>query len=263
MTTSIGNGALVLNKDNPYYKTTLDSNKVTVLMYHHILEEKDIDGTWEDNSAVLSLEAFTKEMAYLYENNYNVLTLEAFNNYVNLDETVPEKSVLITFDDGYKSDFVYAYDVLKAYDFHATVFLITSQINQVYEETFDPDKLQFVSMKELEDCQDVFSYGDHTYDLHRIDSTIHKAYMLIKDYDEIDADFKKSSEMIADLIDPETKAFAYPYGVYNYLSMKALNDNDYKLAFLTINGQVTTQVKPYYIPRYGISSQEDFDCLFK
>lgn len=243
--------------------TKKDSDNVTVLMYHHILPDKYMIGAWENNSSVLSLETFEEQMRFLHDNDYNILSLEEFNNYLYDNKPVPNNSILITFDDGYKSTFEYAYPVLKNYNFNATVFLITSAIKEYYEKDFNHEKLQFGSIKEIEDCNDIFTYGDHTYQLHKTDYETSKPIILTKTYEDINYDIKVSSAIMSKYIDEDTKAFAYPYGTYNSTSQKILEEYKYKLVFLTNNGQVSKNTNPYSIPRYGISSNEDFYNLFK
>lgn len=246
-----------------YANTKLQPNKVTVLMYHHVIPQEYIKGVMENNNAVLSLEIFEEQMKYLHENDYNIITLKELQEYIYNDKIIPDNSILITFDDGYKSNFTYVYPVLKGYNFKGTIFLITSAIQETYEETFVQEKLQFASIKELKECSDVFTYGDHTYKFHKKDTETNKAFMVLKSEEDIRADIKASSLIMSKYIDEDTKAFAYPYGAYTKTSQQVLQDNDYKLVFLTRKGQVNKKSNPYYIPRYGISSREDFNQLFK
>ncbi|WP_273323456.1 polysaccharide deacetylase family protein [Vallitalea guaymasensis] len=236
-------------------------NNVIVLMYHHILPKKDMVGPWKNNSAVLALEDFQKQMMYLYDNGYTILTLKDFKDYIYENKPIPSNSVLITFDDGYKSNFEYAYPILKKYNFKATIFLISSQIQNYYEK-FDSKKLQFCSVVELETCSDVFTYGDHTYNLHRKDGETNLPYMKFKSYEDIKNDITLSESILSKYIDIDTKALAYPYGAYTDTSQQILKEKDYKLAFLTAKGKVTKVTNPYYIRRYGISDNENFYSLF-
>ncbi|GMQ65218.1 polysaccharide deacetylase family protein [Vallitalea maricola] len=236
-------------------------NNVTVLMYHHILPKKDIVGCWENNSAVLSLEDFHEQMNYLYENGNTILTLKDFKDYIYEDKPIPSDSVLITFDDGYKSNVEYAYPILKEYNFNATIFLISSQIQDCYEK-FNPKKLQYCCVSELKACSDVFTYGDHTYNLHRIDNETNLPYMKFKSYEDIKNDITISEAILSKYIDIDTKALAYPYGAYTNTSQQLLKEKDYKLAFLTAKGKVTKVTDRYYIRRYSISNNENFYSLF-
>ena len=69
--------------------------------------------------------------------------------------------MVITFDDGLKSVNRYAYPVLKQYGFHATAFIISSRIKR-HPQKWDPKSLQFMSISELRQIQDVFDIQSHT-----------------------------------------------------------------------------------------------------
>lgn len=240
-----------------------EKSNLKVLMYHHILPRKDIKGPWENNSSVLSLEDFENQMRFLKENKYNIVEMKEAKNYIYNIEDLPEKSVLITFDDGYKSNFEYAYPVLKKYAFKATIFLITSKIEEYYEQKFISENLQYASEYELNKCSNVFSYGDHTYRLHRKDDESRKAFMNIKTKEQINNDINISQAILSKYVDEDTKVFAYPYGKYNEISQSVLKSKDYKLVFLINKGEVSKKTNPYEIPRYGITSQRVFDSVFK
>ncbi len=232
---------------------------IKVLMYHHILPEKDIIGTeWEGNSAVLSLEDFEAHMTYLYENSYTVLSLEEFHTYMESKNrnALPEKAVFITFDDGYKSNFEYAYPVLKAYDFQATIFMITSMLAE-NTEFYEPNRLQFASRDEMRDHGDVFTYGNHTHNLHRRDD-MGIPYVKSKDIEHIQEDIDRSDQILSEYVNEENKAFAYPYGEYTWATQKILKKKNYQLVFSTTPGDINGWTSPYKIPRYVIRKSEDF-----
>ena len=64
----------------------------------------------------MTKEQFTKQMEYLHEEGYTTLTLPEFQAYMEEEIDVPKKSVLITFDDGFKDNYINAYPILKKYD---------------------------------------------------------------------------------------------------------------------------------------------------
>ncbi len=61
-------------------------------------------------------------MKYLKDHNYNVITLKQMDCFINKTCKIPRKSVLITMDDGYKSNYDLAFKVLKKYNFNGVVF---------------------------------------------------------------------------------------------------------------------------------------------
>jgi len=77
---------------------------------------------------VMGAKGFEEQMRYLKANGYRVITLKEFVEFVSLQRQLPEKSVLITFDDGYRSFLRYAYPVLKELGFSATLFIYTDYV---------------------------------------------------------------------------------------------------------------------------------------
>ena len=95
-------------------------------MYHGISAEETQEWTQ------LSVKRFHQQMAYL-KKKYNVITLKEAINYINNKATIPPHSIVITFDDGYKSNFTLARSILDKYKLPATVFVTTSFIHQENE----------------------------------------------------------------------------------------------------------------------------------
>lgn len=97
-------------------------SQIAVLMYHRISPKLD---TW--SLGPLSPQSFEKQIKYL-SRNYNILSLDRLVEYIEQGRNIPEKAVVITFDDGYKDNYRYAYPILKKYHAPATIFLTTGHI---------------------------------------------------------------------------------------------------------------------------------------
>ncbi|UHL65848.1 polysaccharide deacetylase family protein [Paralcaligenes sp. KSB-10] len=94
---------------------------VPVLMYHHISPSEGMITTSPDN--------FERQLAWLSRRGYRSLTSDEFAGHLH-GRAVPARSILITFDDGYLDNWVYAYPLLKKYGFSALIFLVTSWVGQ-------------------------------------------------------------------------------------------------------------------------------------
>ena len=91
-------------------------------MYHHVLKK----GGFIASSA----EDFASQMRFLAEAGYKTLTMSEFIAYKKGELAVPKKSVLITFDDGWKDNYVYAYPILREFGLRASIFLVTQWIER-------------------------------------------------------------------------------------------------------------------------------------
>ena len=80
---------------------------MAVLLYHHVVP-KDAD-----TSSIISLSDFESQMEYLYKHGYYTASLKELEEFLYDEKELPEKTVIITFDDGYESNYIYAYPVLK------------------------------------------------------------------------------------------------------------------------------------------------------
>jgi peptidoglycan/xylan/chitin deacetylase (PgdA/CDA1 family) len=92
----------------------------------------------------------------------------------------------------------YAYPVLKQYGFHATAFIISSRIKR-HPQKWDPKSLQFMSISELRQIQDVFDIQSHTHFLHRVDAS-RRPILFSRSYHNILFDFARSRRALASLI---------------------------------------------------------------
>ncbi len=95
---------------------------VPVLMYHHVSPEPGL--------VTVSPETFEEQMAYLARKKYHALAADEFLEFLQGKRELKGRNVLITFDDGYLDNYVYAYPILKRYDLKATIFAITSLIGE-------------------------------------------------------------------------------------------------------------------------------------
>jgi len=93
---------------------------IPILMYHHI-------NYHEDGSVTISPEDFEAHLKYLTQKKYKSIFMDELLDYIEGKKKLPPFSVAITFDDGYLDNWVYAYPLLKKYNFKATIFLVTSR----------------------------------------------------------------------------------------------------------------------------------------
>lgn len=96
------------------------AHTVPVLMYHHVSPSA--------GPITCSPQNFEDQLQWLKRHGYNSLTTAQFAGHLS-GRAVPRKSVLITFDDGYLDNWIYAAPLLKKYGFNAVLFIVTSWIS--------------------------------------------------------------------------------------------------------------------------------------
>lgn len=225
---------------------------ITVLLYHHLLEDKDIVG---ENSAIMSVENFKAHMDYLHNEGYHTLSLKELEQYLYEGKSLPDKSVVITFDDGYLSNIIYGYPILKAYGMKASIFPTTINIEEV-PQAFNTKALPRISYKDIVLTGDVFEYGSHTHAMHDMEEGV--ADLLRQDYDRIYKDLTMAQHLTG-----STPYFAYPFGAYNQETICILKELGYTLAFTTKPGKVRRNTNPMEINRYPMYPSTTVEKLAK
>ncbi len=97
------------------------AQSIPVLMYHHVSPNPGL--------VTVSPETFHAQMAWLARHNYRSIGTDDLAAFL-AGKPLPEKSVMITFDDGYLDNYLYAHPVLQAFGLKAVLFVITGWLGQ-------------------------------------------------------------------------------------------------------------------------------------
>lgn len=237
------------------------AEKITVLMYHRIIDQKDLDKNHYDKNGnlhgtIVTLHDFKEQMKYLKEKGFTTLTMPEFQAFMSEELEVPAKSVLITFDDGFKDNYINAYPVLKKHNFNASIFMITGNIDRNSPD-YNPAEVQYLSITDINESLDVFSYYGHTDKFHKQDQN-GKSYLVTKKYEDVKDDIQSGFKIIGN-----SDAFAYPYGEYNKSTLKILKELDTDIAFTIKDGMASPCDSRLEIPRRGIYPGTTLDIFEK
>lgn len=224
---------------------TSNATEIPVLMYHHLLPNKDINGLFTDNNIVVSVEEFQAQMDFLKANGYQTISLSQLARYVQGEQLLPEKSVVITFDDGYLSNYTYAYPILKEAGFNAVIFLLTGFIEDT-SQTFNPKAVQYLSWEQVHEMDDLFEYASHTNQMHRLGQN-GRGVLSQASADEIVTDLRSSRQSLNN-----TPYFSYPYGHYSQVAINVLKQQGIQLAFTVTEGSVSIGDDPFLLPRWDV-----------
>lgn len=211
-------------------------NGLPVLMYHFFYSKDDPNyaGKTPDNN-VLMVEKFTEQMDYLLEDNFYFPTWQEVEDYVDGKINLPEKSVVITDDDGNHTFFALAVPVIEEKKIPVTSFVITGW----YEERLD-EKYEYVN------------YQSHSDDMHKSGAS-GKGAMVNWSYTDIVNDLNNSKNKIESHTGKTCNVFCYPFGHYNDTAFKALEDTGYNLAFTVEGGRVKPGLNKLKLPRVRVN----------
>lgn len=215
--------------------------RIPVLNYHFFYDEAAREICNEN--ICLDVGVFRQQLNYLRDNNYKTLTIEEYRAWLYNEIELPEKSVLITIDDGAlgtgKHNGNKLIPILEEYNMHATLFLITGwwDINNYRSKNLDVES--------------------HTYDMHST-GPCGKAQMICANYNELVSDLQKSISITG-----STKAFCFPFYTFDEEAINAVRDAGFKMAFVGGNRKSSRSDNKYKIPRYPIHKNTTMDSFIR
>lgn len=205
--------------------------EIPIIMYHHITKDEKKCGKY-----TVHKNEFENDLKYIKENGYTTVTVKDLINFTNGKETLPEKPIMLTFDDGFESFYVLAYPLLEKYNSKAVVAVIGS-VTEKYSEIDDHninysnlnfDELKFLNSTKLVEIQ------NHSFDMHQNASGKRKGVSKLKSESEqqytenLIADLNKCYDVILKNTGIKMTAVAYPFGAYNKTTLKIIKDLGYQ-----------------------------------
>lgn len=205
---------------------------VLILCYHTI-----------NKKGKITPEIFEENLLSLKKKNYSPASLDDIFNYIGGKKELPERTVHLTFDDGYRDNYSEAFPILKKFNFKATVFLITSRVGML-------GYLNWQQIKEME-SSGIFSFESHSHTHPRHSTTQPTKEELVND-------LLISKKIIKENLKKETKHFCYPYGEYDDLYVSALKEAGF-LTGLTLNiGLNAVGQNPYLLKRVEVRNPKNW-----
>lgn len=226
-----------------------DGVRVSVIGYHDIAENLP------ETAMRLHTSKFRKQMEAIRLLGIKVITLDEFIAWKKGDKQIPEKSILITFDDGWKSVYTDAYPVLKEFGFPYTIFLYKNYIDGGGKALTTPMIQEMLAAGGL-------SIGSH--------SVSHPYPLTVKSYRKkganiFDAYLRKemgeSKRYIESLFPVKVSSYAYPGGFYTEEMLKLGDEFGYDCMFTVVPGKIKRGQPNETLPRYIILG--NYDKIFE
>lgn len=213
----------------------------------------------DDKPSVLSYspELFKRFMDKLFGRGYRTINLTDAVEKITSGKPFPERSFVLTFDDGYWSVFDKAFPVLLEHGMSATVFLTVgdSTVSDSYKRLPSLNGSEMLRWREIIEMRDAgIDFGSHTLthpDLTRLDRA------------RIEHEIRKSKEVIEDNLGISVSSFAYPYGKYNEKCIETAR-RYFSCACTDELGLLTKESKPYLVERvdtYYLRSEKLFALM--
>jgi len=233
-----------------------EQNKIPILMYHHLTYDSE---QW--NSSNISPDQFKKEMLYLKALGYSTINFEDYIEFKENGKKLPNNPIIITFDDGYYSNYEYAYPILKELNMKATISIIGWSVGREYDkDNLTPISRHF-SWKQAKEMYDsgLIDIQNHSYDLHSNSNYKKSADKLptetqaqyVKRFKE---DTLKTKKLIESNLKNKVIVYTYPLGIYNDTTEKILKELGFKVSLTTENGVSDFNNGLYLLKRINMPS---------
>lgn len=185
--------------------------KVPILVYHHVSQSISEGGSSGLRRLTVTAEIFAQQMQYLQDNGYHVITFSDLADYFEKGKELPTLPVIISFDDGWETQFEYALPSLEKYHYPATFFVVTDYIG----------RRGFISWPQLQTLlTDGMRIGSH--------SRSHPRLTKIKDAAKLWDQIYNSKIILEAQLEASVEEFAYPYGSYNAKAAAAVKQAGYR-----------------------------------
>jgi peptidoglycan/xylan/chitin deacetylase (PgdA/CDA1 family) len=240
--------------------------RLDILAYHHI-----DDGAQSDT--VISQERFEEHLAALSDAGYNTVSAGDILDFVGRGVPLPEKALLLTFDDGYLSNYEYAFPILLKYNMKAVVSPIGISMGTDRYRNTDIVDMPYFGWNQAREMAEsgIFEIGSHSFDMHLYPpaepdpENCREGILKLKkeSEDEYIAALRYDIETFIDIYEKNMgyrpSVFAFPYGKHEQLAEALLLEYGFKMTFTTMTG--TNEIikglpqSLYGLRRYTVSGE--------
>lgn len=206
--------------------------KLPILMYHSIRKDSSAQ-----NRYVISPEEFENDLKFLKENDYNTIVVADLLEYLDNGKPLPDKPIMLTFDDGCLNNYTYAFPLLKKYNAKIVLSPIGRYIDE-YSESGDKNpayaQADWSTLREMADSG-LVELQNHTYNMHKSTGRIgasQKTGESDEDYKKaLTADLNKFNERMKAELNITPTAFVYPYGAMSDTSHEIVKSLGFRASF--------------------------------
>lgn len=197
-----------LNEHHPIndVATILAKKEVPVLCYHHIRNSRKGD-------YVVSPKSFAEQMRALDDSGYKTILPNQLYNYLTDDASLPEKPIMLTFDDTDLEQFTVAAAEMSKHNFKGVFFIMNISIG----------RKRYMNREQIKQLNDDGNFIEaHTWDHHKV-----------TEYADVDWDkqLNEAKQKLETITGKPVDYFAYPFGLWNKPAIQELQYRGIKMAF--------------------------------
>lgn len=240
--------------------------RLPILMYHSVLKSKK-------SKYIITPSQLESDLKYIKENGYTTINMNDLINYVYEDVPLPEKPIMITFDDGHYNNLEYAAPLLKEYNMKAVVSIVGTYTDNFSESDEANANYGYLRWKDINSlmADGVMEFQNHSYNLHlskkgrtgakkKIGESMEKYREVLRD------DLMKLQDEFKENTNYTPAAFTYPLGAVTKNSTDIIKELGFK-ASISVEEKVNYITKDkdclYLLRRFNRSGNRSTESFFK
>lgn len=260
-------GSYAVNRKVPTLNV-LTSPKIPIIMYHSVL-----DNSSRTSKYVVTPEILRRDFDYIKENGFTPILSQDLIDFSENGTPLPEKPIIITFDDGYLNNYTYVFPILKEYGFKAVLSIVGEYSCEFSEQgavlNNNYSHCTFDQLNEMSKSG-FFEIACHSFDLHNFSTRkgiLRKNGEDKKWYKEfLINDTLKIKELISVKTEKEPVAYTYPFGAINSEAEDIIKSSGFKVTYGCEEGVNTITSDPntlLNLKRYNRDGKYETEEFFK
>ena len=220
--------------------TSVSSSSVPILMYHEISESSETSSRLSVSPA-----SFAAQLAYLHDTGFKTITAGALSAIlVDDDRNLPDRTVVLTFDDGYEDFYTRAMPLLDRYGFTATVFITTGWVHDTGTQLVEKRPGRMLSWSQITEATLAgIEIGAHSHQHPQLDQLPEK---LLRD------ELYSSKERLEGKLGTSVPGLAYPYGYSNARVRQVAHDAGHRYSCAVRNMTASPASDLFALPRLTV-----------
>ena len=209
-----------------------------IIMYHSLIENSS-----DQNKFIIRPKTLEKDLKYLKENSYTPIFMSDLVAYVDHGTPLPENPIVLTFDDGYYNNYLYAYPLLREYDMKAVISVVGKLTDKFSLLNEDHALYSYLTWDQINEMQSsgYVEIRNHSYNMHVYESgrrgVLQKTYESLDDYTmNLENDIGLLQGIITEKTGKTPTAFTYPFGFISNNSEEILKDMGFRATLSCAEG---------------------------
>ncbi len=208
------------------------TRELPIIMYHSVVGDPSLAGDY-----VITADELEADLRYLSENGWTAVTCDELVRFADGEGDLPERPVVLSFDDGCYNNFYYALPLLEKYNMKAVFAPVTSWTEQAASEEAPSPVYSYMDADNLKTCflSGRVELADHTYSLHDLSrrrGVLRKPGESATEYRRmLWSDLDRSRRIIGAVTGQPPITFVYPYGFCSDETEELVSELGYRVTF--------------------------------